>query len=410
MSRDDSIETPYGWVVIAVSLTIHTIGLAAPTLLFVSLKPIAADFDWPRAVPSFAYSLLMVGSGIGGIAMGWWLDRRGIVQPVLFGAVMIALGAFVASRADGQWSFYFANGVLIGLLGKAAMIAPLMANATRWFDRRRGLAVSILASGQGLAGTLWPSTARYLNETVGWRDTYLYFAVLALVTMVPLTFLLRPKPPQAPPTSALHGGLASAGRALGLPSSMVQGLLWLAVVGCCTGMAVPIVHLASHATDLGFSAARGAEMLSVLFVAAFVSRIVFGMIADRIGGMRTLLVGSTCQAVMLLVFSQVESLVGLYVAALLFGIGFSGIMPCYPLVIRLLFPASEAGWRIASQYLFAAMGMALGGWMGGVVYDHTGSYTEAFLLGLAFNVMNFSVMGWVYLRQRQQPTPSPVAI
>ena len=161
MSQSDrSIEVPYGWVIIAVSLTIHTIGLAAPTILFVALKPIAADFDWPRAVPSLAYSLLMLGSGIGGVAMGWWMDKRGIMSPVLFGSVMLVCGALLASQADGRWSLYIANGVLIGLLGKAAMIAPLMANATKWFDRRRGLAIAILASGQGLV--------RFVVASVGW--------------------------------------------------------------------------------------------------------------------------------------------------------------------------------------------------------------------------------------------------
>jgi MFS family permease len=408
VQREASIESWYGWVVILVSLTIHTIGLAAPTLLFVSLKPIAAEFDWPRAVPSMAYSLLMIGSGVGGIAMGMWLDRRGILQPVLFGSVMIVAGALLASQSEGRWSFYVANGVLIGLLGKAAMIAPLMANATRFFDRRRGLAVSILASGQGLAGAIWPSLTRYLNDTVGWRDTYFYFAILGLLTMVPLAFLLRRPPPTPPPASALHGGHARAGRVLGMPSVAVQSMLLLAVVGCCAGMSIPIVHLVSHATDLGFSPMRGAEMLSVLFIAAFISRIGFGMLADRIGGLATLLIGSVCQATMLLVFAVVDSVAGLYLAAALFGIGFAGIMPCYPLVIRIWFPATEAGWRIATQYLFAAAGMAFGGWLGGAVFDATGSYTNAFLIGFGFNVMNFTVMGLLYLRQhRMVISPQP---
>ena len=179
----------------------------------------------------------------------------------------------------------------------------------------------------------------------------------------------------------------------------VQGLLWLAVVGCCTAMAMPIVHLASHASDLGHSPARGAEMLSVLFGAAFVSRLAFGVLADRIGGVATLLFASACQASMLLALALVDSLVGLYVVAALFGLGFAGIMPCYPLIIRLLFPVDQVGWRIASQYLFAALGMALGGWLGGAIYDLTGSYTSAFLVGFAFNVFNLSMVGVIYARQ-----------
>ena len=396
--RDGSIEIPYGWIVVFGSLTLNTIGLGSPIILWVALKPIAADFDWPRAVPSLAYSLMMIGAGAGGVFMGWWMDKKGVLSPVLFGSVMIGLGALVASQTEGRWSLYVANGLLIGLLGKSAMIAPLIANVTRWFDRRRGLAVAIIASGQGIAGAIWPPLFRYLNDEVGWRETYLMFGVFVLCTMVPLAFLIRPKPPIMPPGRAQHGD-GEDGRVLGLPPNAVQGMLCLAVVGCCTAMAMPIVHLVSHATDLGYPRVRAAELLTVLFIASFLSRIFFGMVADRIGGMRTLLFGSTCQAVMLLVFSMVDSLTGLYVAALMFGLGFAGIMPCYPLIIRLVFPVTQVGWRIATNYLFASLGMALGGWLGGFIFDLTGSYSYAFLVGFAFNVMNLLTIGTLYVRQ-----------
>ena len=200
-----SVETPYGWVVVFASLAVHSISLGAPTILFVALKPIAADLDTVRAVPSLAYSLLMIGTGIGGIAMGRWMDRHGVMQPVLFGSVMICLGALLASYAEGRWSLYIATGLLIGLLGKAAMIAPLVANVTRWFDRRRGLAVAIITSGQGLAGAIWPAVVQHFNDLVGWRGTFLYFSVFAAVTMVPAAFLLRPSAPIA--VSDRHDGI-----------------------------------------------------------------------------------------------------------------------------------------------------------------------------------------------------------
>ena len=190
-----SVETPYGWVIVFASLAVHSISLGAPTMLFVALKPIAEDLETARAVPSFAYSLLMIGAGAGGILMGLWMDRRGVLQPVLFGSVMIGLGALLASYAEDRWSLFIATGVLIGLLGKSAMIAPLVANVTRWFDRRRGLAVAIITSGQGLAGAIWPAIVQYSNDLVGWRGTFLYFSVLVAVTMVPLSFLLAPRAP-----------------------------------------------------------------------------------------------------------------------------------------------------------------------------------------------------------------------
>ena len=400
-STNHSVETPYGWVVVGASLLLHSIGLGAPTILFVTLKPIAADLDTLRWVPSPAYSLLMIGAGAGGIFMGWWMDKRGILQPVVFGSVMIALGAYTASYADGRWGLWIANGILIGLLGKAAIIAPLVANATRWFDRRRGLAISIIASGQGLSGAIWPPIIRYMNDTIGWRETYFSFSIFAICTMLPLAWLIRRKPPVAPHAEDpyLYGG---HGLLLGLSPNLVQVALWLAVIGCCTAMAIPVVHLVSHATDLGYPFSRAAELLTVLMTAGFVSRILFGMLSDRIGPAPTLLIGSACQALMLVVFSMVESLIALYVSAILFGLGFAGIMPCYPLLLRLWFPVTQIGWRIAAQFMFAALGMALGGWMAGQIFDHTGSYKAAFLTGVGFNVMNFVLIGALYIRSNRQ--------
>jgi MFS family permease len=394
------VETGYGWVVVIASLVVHSIGLGAPTILFVTLKPIAADLQTARAVPSLAYSLMMVGAGVGGVAMGWWMDRRSVFQPVVFGSVMIAVGALVASRAESGWSLYVANGLLIGLLGKAAMVAPLVANVTRWFDRRRGLAVAIITSGQGVAGAIWPGIIQQLNDAVGWRATYMYFGIFALLTMVPTAFLLRPRAPVslADPVRHAAGGTH---RVLGYRAWSVQGMLWLATVGCCAGMAMPIVHLVSHATDLGHSQERAALLLSTLFTAAIFSRIGFGMLADRIGPLPTLIIGSCCQAIMLVVLAFTTSYWSLVLAAALFGLGFSGIMPNYPLVIRLLFPVDQAGWRIASQYLFAAMGMALGGWLGGIIFDFTGSYSTAFLVGVAFNLMNLALVASLWLRKQR---------
>ncbi len=392
-----SVEVRYGWVIVWASLILNSIALGAPTLLFVALKPIAADLGGERWVPSFAYSLLMVGTGIGGIAMGWWMDRRGILQPILFGSVMLCLGSLVASQSDTRWDFWVANGVLIGLLGKSAMIAPLVANATRWFDRRRGLAIAVIASGQGLAGAVWPTVFGWLEGTVGWQQTYFYYAIFAVVTMLPLCWLIRPKPP-APPPGPVRLAAARGGKVLEWPPELVQGALWLAVVGCCGAMSMPIVHLVAHTSDLGHAEGRGAEILSVLMVAGFFSRIGFGMLSDRIGAAPTLLIGSLCQLVMMVVFSMVESLTGLYVAALLFGLGFAGIMPCYPLLLRLWFPVSEIGWRVGAQYMFAGAGMAIGGTLAGYIFDVTGSYAPAFLSGVAFNAMNFILIAMLHLR------------
>ena len=395
-----SIEIPYGWVIIIASLLLNTIALGAPNILFVALKPIAADLGEQRWVPSLAYSLMMIGAGIGGIFMGLWMDRRGILGPAVFGSLMIALGAFVASFTQDRWGLWLANGVLIGLFGKAAMIAPLVANATRWFDKRRGLAVAIIASGQGLAGVLWPPIFQSMNDLVGWRETFFYFSIFSLITMLPLAWLIRPHPPTVQ-KDHLNENVNNDGLVLGLSSIRVQIALWIAVICCCSAMAMPVVHLVSYGTDLGHSASNAAGLLSVLMGCGFVSRICFGMLSDKIGPVLTLLIGSASQATMLLVFAWVDSLVGLYIAAALFGIGFAGIMPCYPMILRLWFPVTQIGWRVAAQYGFAAVGMAIGGWMAGHIYDVMGSYKFAFVGGFCFNVVNFIVFIYFYLRSRR---------
>ncbi|MSP67164.1 MAG: MFS transporter [Alphaproteobacteria bacterium] len=408
MNPKDSVEQAYGWVVVFASLALHAIGMGVVHIVIVGLKPIAVDLGVARAVPSTVYSLLMLGAGIGGIFFGHWTDRSGVFRPVLFGAVMIALGSFAASQANGEWMLYIANGVLIGMMGKAAMIGPLVANVTRWFDRRRGLAISMVASAQGVSGALWPPVARYLIETHGWRTTYKLFGLFALATMIPLAFVLRRQPPKEP--AAAGARRLDTTQSLGLEPRTVQAVLWLATVCCCVAMAVPTVHLVSHATDLGFSTVRAAELLSVLMAAGFLSRIVFGFTADRIGGLKTLLIGSIGQALAILIFPAMEQLWALYLAALIFGLSFSGIMPCYALIVRMFFPVQGSGWRIASIYMFASIGMAIGGWMGGVLFDLTGTYTAAFLVAFAVNVLNTALAGallWRYSRPRLRLTEAP---
>ena len=278
---------------------------------------------------------------------------------------------------------------------------------TRWFDRRRGLAVAIVACGQAVAGAVWPPVAQMLNEAVGWRNTYLFYSLFTLVTLVPLVMLLRRKPPDS---HYLASGAVDHGsdRPLGLPPSLVQGALCLASIGCCTAMSMPLVHLISHATDLGHSATDAARLFSLLFVTAFFGRLAFGMLADRIGGVTTMLMASSIQAAGMLGFVFVDSLLGLYLVAIGFGVGFAGIMLCYPLIIRMWFPAAQAGRRIAALFFSAAIGMASGGWLAGVIFDLTGGYAAAFLTGFAFNVMNIAVIGLLYLRQarfRLEPLP-----
>lgn len=391
-----SVERRYGWVIVITSLLMMTVGSGGYFIVLVGLKLVAQDFDGLRWVPASAYSATVFGMGLGGIFIGRWSDRFGVGGPALLGSAMVVAGAWLAGTTTDRWVFLFAHGALMGLVGNAAMFSPLLANATRWFDRRRGVAVSIVASSQGLAGLVWPVVFRRSIESVGWRESYLWFGWLALATMIPLSFLLRPRAPTSPERSD-----GEAGAATGLPIQSglaIMVLLCAAIVGCCIAMAMPIVHVVAHATDLGHSLARSSEVLTVLLGSAFFSRIAWGVVSDRIGGMRVLLTCSALQATGLAAYLVVDGLAGLYVVSAFFGLAFGGIIPSYALVLARYFSLASMGVRIAVVYLFGAIGMAIGGWLGGALFDATGTYGGAFAVGLVANVVNLGIVGSLFVR------------
>ena len=393
-----SIESALGWRIAVISMLLMGIGFGGPYVTVVALKPIAAEFDWPRSIPSFASSATYIGAGLGGIAMGWFADRIGVAWIVLLGSTMIGLGAIVASYSEGMGQLYFAHGVMFGLFGNATTFAPLMANITRWFDNRRGVAVAIVGSGQSIGGLVWPPILNHTVEHYGWRVTMFWWGLLAIGLMVPLCFFLRHRPP----ASAVRPGFREpqkGDRVLGLNGNLVQLLICLAIVGCCVAMAMPMTHIVAFCTDLGIPAARGAEMLSLLLGSAFLSRMYWGRLSDRVGGLKTILYGAIGQAAALSLYMFVDGMVPLYVLSVAFGLAFGGIVPAYSLVIRDLFPAAEAGWRMGAMYLFGTLGMAMGAWLGGVVFDAVLRYQPAFLVGVLFNIVNIAIIGWLVWRK-----------
>jgi len=390
-NRDHSVETPYGWVVVAASLAYLVVAYGSSHLVIVSLKPMVDLYDWPRWIPSLAYSALMIGAGVGGIVMGLWADKTSIRWPAMVGAVMIGGGVIVASYAPDHWTLIASCGLLVGLLGTSTAFSPMLANITRWFDRRRGLAIAITASGQALAGAVWPLIFEPRIAAIGWQETWREYGIVAIAIMLPITFAFRRPVPRQP-----DGGASIAqGRAEqttssepAVPYNLVLGLLSLAIVGCCVAMAMPMVHLIAYCSDLGFSSASGARMLSLLLFCSAVSRLIFGIISDRIGGLKTILFGSAAQAATLGLFTLVGTEASLYAVSGLFGLVFGGIVPAYALAVRELFPARDTGWRMGVVFLFGTGGMALGGFLGGWIFDLAGHYHIAFLVGVAFNVVN----------------------
>ncbi len=386
-----SAEVPYGWLVVAASMVLMGVCPGGMYLVVVALKPIAAEFGWPRSVPSLAYAAIMAGMGIGGILWGRVSDRIGAGPPAAMAVIAVATGAIAAGASDGRFQFLAAHGFLFGFLGNAALFTPLLANTTRWFDRRRGLAVALVASGQGLAGAIWPPVFRYLIETEGWRGAYGTFAIVALAVGLPTSVFLFRRPAVAS-TDAGAKVVSESDSILGFAPKTVLAILSLAIVGCCVAMAMPIVHVIAHASDLGHPTIRAAEILAVLLGSTFLSRIAWGLISDRIGGMRTLFYGCLAQIVALSMYLVIDGLAALYIVSALFGLGFGGIIPSYTIVIRELFPVHGLGWRVGAVYLFGTIGMALGGYLGGAIFDVYGSYQVAFAVGVAFNVANLALL------------------
>lgn len=397
-----SIETPYGWTVASASVAIMSIGFGAPYVITVGLKGIAAEHDWPRWIPSLAVAASYVGAGLGGILMGWWADRHGAWKPAALAGIMILLGTLVVASGDSAWSMILGYGLLIGFLGNGATFTPLVANTTRWFDRRRGLAVSVVTSGQSVAGAIFPTIFTHSIEHFGWRPTLVGFGCFAALTIAPLALLLR-RPPPVPLAHQTAADPVKGARVLGMPGRAVFGILCAAIVGCCVAMAMPMVHIVAFCSDLGFQAARGAEMLSLLLATAFFARMFWGRLADRLGALNTIMIGAAAQAVALSLFTMVDGLVALYVVSAAFGLAFGGIVPCYPLAIRDLFPVADAGWRIGVVMFFGTVGMALGGWVGGIVFDLSASYRPAFLVGIAFNLFNLLCIGFLLVRRGRPP-------
>ena len=388
--------------VLVVSTYLVMTANGAMFLLVVSLKQMAGDFDWPRTVPSLAYALFFAGTGIGGIAMGYWFDRSGAGPVTLLGLAMIGTGAVLVSSIDSRWQLYLVYGVMIGLLGYASIYGPLSINVMRWFEHRRGFAVGVVTAGEGIGGTIWPPVFRHFNETVGWRDTYLWFGVFVLVTALPLSVVLWRRMPARTAGSRGEGGRivdshtvapATAKRAIRLSTFATQTAICLAIVGCCVSMAMPVAHLVAHASDLGHATARAAEMLAVALFTSTVIRLVGGaLVVDRFGGLVALLVFSGLQTAALLFYAAVDGMLALYTVSAMFGIGYGGISMCYPVLVREHLPPAEAGRRLGVILLFGTLGMALGGWLAGYIFDWTGSYTPAFLIGATFNVANLTIV------------------
>jgi MFS family permease len=398
-SPSASIESRASWVVASVALCIMAMAFGAAWITAVALKDIAAEVGGARSIPALASALAWLGSGAGGIMMGRIADRVGARWTVICGALMIGLGLTISTLGP-PWPLWIGHGLFIGLIGLGGINAPLYVYVSRWFDRRRGSALALISSGGYLAGAMWPPVFERVIAAFGWRQAMLWYALAEIVIIVPLAAIYFRHPPEVIHPAAASHGADSKTRVLGWPPNAVFALMCGAAVLCCIPMAMPQGHLVAFCSDLGISRSVGALMLSVLLGTAFLSRQIWGAISDRIGGLSTVLIGSAWQAAAMTSFLLTQNEVGLFTVAAAFGLGFSGIIPAYVLALRELFPAAEASWRIPTLLLFSGLGMASGGWLAGLLYDHFGYYAPAFAAGIGANILNLMVVGLLVARQR----------
>jgi MFS family permease len=391
-------ESSYAWTRLGVALLLMTIGNAGMYTVVVALPALQAEFGVARSAASFPYTLTLAGFGLGGVLMGRLADKFGIMIPLLASAVALCAGYVAGGLSGNLLQFTLAQGLLIGLLGSSTTFAPLVADTSLWFTRRRGIAVAICISGNYVAGTVWPPVTQFLMDRYGWRATHIAIGIFCLIAMAPLALVLRPRSPATSTADAVVPARYGSPAAAGMSARSLQILLCIAGVACCVAMSMPQVHIVAYCTDLGIPAARGAEMLSLMMGFGIASRLISGWIADRIGGLKTVLIGSLMQMVALLVYLPSDTLMSLYVASALFGMFQGGIVSSYPIIVREFFPPQEAGTRVGAVLMATLSGMALGGWMSGAIFDLTGSYRAAFLNGIAFNLVNLSVIGWLLFR------------
>ncbi|KIC42488.1 MFS transporter [Ruegeria sp. ANG-R] len=392
-------DSRYSWLRLLITLAIATVVNVGMWAVIVVMPAIETEFGAGRAAASMPYTLTMIGFAFGNMWLGKLVDRLGVTKALIGAALLSALSYLLATLAPNIGLLSVAH-LLLGL-GTSIGFGPLIADISHWFMRRRGIAVALVASGNYLSGAIWPTLLSGILQREGWQQVYLSLAVITLITVIPLSLLLRRQLPDE-----AHGTAAAAAQikaqSVGFSPRALQYILGLAGIGCCVAMSMPQVHIVSYCVGLGYGPAVGAEMLSLMLLGGVVSRVISGLVADQLGGLSTLLIGSVLQCIALFLFLPYDGMVSLYVVSMLFGLAQGGIVPSYALVVREYMPPQEAGARVGFVMMMTILGMALGGWMSGWIYDVTGSYQLAFINGIVWNGLNIAILLMLMKRSRSR--------
>lgn len=399
-------DSTYSWMRLLITMGVAVIANAGMWAIVVIMPAVEAEFGTTRAEASLPYTLNMIGFALGNFALGRALDRFGITLSLILAALGIVVGLILAILSQSIPMLSFAQ-VIIGF-ASAVGFGPLIADISHWFVRRRGIAVALVASGNYLSGAIWPMVLAGVLQTQGWRGVYTVLAVTTFLGVIPLAFFLRRRVSGDTHAAAQSASSLNA-QSSGLSPRALQYLLAFAGVACCVAMSMPQVHIVSYCVDLGFGPVAGAEMLSLMLLGGVGSRILSGLLADQLGGVKTLLLGSTLQGLALFLYLPAGGLVSLYIVSLVFGLSQGGIVPSYALIVREYMPAREAGARVGFVLMATILGMALGGWLSGQIYDWTGSYQWAFINGIVWNGLNIAIMVWLLMRSKPRAPREPLS-
>ena len=395
MREHDSL---YSWTRLFVALLLATVGNIGMWVVVIVLPDIQQEFKIDRGTASIPFALTMVGFAIGNWVMGHVVDRYGITKTIILAATVNTAGYIAAMYVNNVYSLSILQ-FFIGL-GTAAAFGPLIADTSHWFLKRRGIAVALIASGNYFSGAIWPPLFNNTLQSDGWRDVYWILALSTVFIMIPLSFLLAKKISEE--TARISDAASSDKRQnVSISPKALTILLSIAGIGCCVAMSMPQVHIVAFCIDLGFGPAVGAEMLSLMLIGGIISRLINGLIADKLGGVYTLLIGSTLQCIALFLYLPFDGLVSLYIVSLVFGLSQGGIVPSYAIIIREYLPGADAGTRVGFVMMCTIMGMAIGGWMSGWIYDLTGSYAAAFWNGIVWNFLNIAIVLFLITRNRK---------
>tara|TARA_B100001248_G_scaffold259795_1_gene246556 strand:- start:5760 stop:6977 length:1218 start_codon:yes stop_codon:yes gene_type:complete len=395
MREHDSL---YSWTRLFIALLLATVGNIGMWVVVIVLPDIQQEFKIDRGTASIPFALTMVGFAIGNWVMGHVVDRYGITKTIILAATVNTAGYIAAMYVNNVYSLSILQ-FFIGL-GTAAAFGPLIADTSHWFLKRRGIAVALIASGNYFSGAIWPPIFNSTLQSDGWRDVYWILALSTVFIMIPLSFLLARKITEE--TARISDAASSDKRQnVSISPKALTILLSIAGIGCCVAMSMPQVHIVAFCIDLGFGPAVGAEMLSLMLIGGIISRLINGLISDKLGGVYTLLIGSTLQCIALFLYLPFDGLVSLYIVSLIFGLSQGGIVPSYAIIIREYLPGADAGTRVGFVMMCTIMGMAIGGWMSGWIYDLTGSYAAAFWNGIVWNFLNIAIVLFLITRNRK---------